>query len=102
LRIYLEETVAKTFSPQWKRTAFFRFVEIFQDNNMSNHFKSKILQYIILPSVSASYEKNEQQSFIHGTSDSSDSNGNIVTSYIYQVLLLQLSKFFIMLNKLMK
>lgn len=53
---------------------------------MSNHFKSKILQYIILPSVSASYEKNEQQSLIYGTSNSSDSNGNIVTSYIYQVL----------------
>lgn len=65
--------------------AFFRFVEIFQDNNMSNHFKSKILQYIILPSVSASYEKNEQQILIYGTSDPSDTTGNIVTSYIYQV-----------------
>jgi len=53
---------------------------------MSNHFKSKILQYIILPSVSASYENNEQQALIHGTSDPSDSTGNIVTSYIYQVL----------------
>lgn len=53
---------------------------------MSNHFKSKILQYIILPSVSASYEKNEQQILIRGTSDPSDSAGNIVTSYIYQVL----------------
>lgn len=52
---------------------------------MSNHFKSKILQYIILPSVSASYEKNEQQALIIGTSDPSDSSGNIVTSYIYQV-----------------
>lgn len=55
---------------------------------MSNHFKSKILQYIILPSVSASYEKNEQQTLIHGTSDpSSNTTENIVTSYIYQVLL---------------
>jgi len=53
---------------------------------MSNHFKSKILQYIILPSVSASYEKNEQQTLIHGISDPSDTTGNIVTSYIYQVL----------------
>jgi len=52
---------------------------------MSNHFKSKILQYIILPSVSASYENNEQQALIYGTSDPSDSTGNIVTSYIYQV-----------------
>jgi hypothetical protein len=86
LRVYLEDIVAKTFSPRWKRLAFFRFVEIFQDNNMSNHFKSKILQYIILPSVSASYEKNEQQILIYGTSDPSDSAGNIVTSYIYQVL----------------
>lgn len=66
--------------------AFFRFVNIFQDNNMSNHFKSKILQYIILPSVSASYEKNEQQTLIHGTTDPSDTTGNIVTSYIYQVI----------------
>lgn len=81
----MEDTVAKSYSPQWKRTAFFRFVEIFQDNNMSNHFKSKILQYIILPCVSASYEKNEQQILIHGSSVSSDSTGNIVTSYIYQV-----------------
>lgn len=86
MRVYLEDIVAKTFSPRWKRTAFFRFVEIFQDNNMSNHFKSKILQHIILPSISASYEKNEQQILIHGTSDPSDSAGNIVTSYIYQVL----------------
>ncbi|XP_025424212.1 transformation/transcription domain-associated protein [Sipha flava] len=86
LRVYLEDIVAKTFSPRWKRLAFFRFVEIFQDNNMSNHFKSKILQYIILPSVSASYEKNEQQILIYGTSDPSDSAGNIVTSYIYQLI----------------
>jgi len=53
---------------------------------MSNLFKSKILQYIILPSVSASYENNEQQALIHGTSDHSDSTGNIVISYIYQVI----------------
>ncbi|XP_050062544.1 transformation/transcription domain-associated protein-like [Aphis gossypii] len=86
LRTYLEETVAKTFSPQWKRKAFFRFVEIFQNNNMSNLFKSKILQYIILPSVSASYENNEQQALIYGTSDHSDSTGNIVKSYIYQLI----------------
>lgn len=84
----MEDVVAKTFSSQWKRTAFFRFVEIFQDNNMNNHFKSKILQYIILPCISASYENNEQQTLIHGTSDPSDSSGNIVTAYIYQVYFL--------------
>lgn len=52
---------------------------------MSNHYKSKILQYIILPCVSASYEKNEDQVLIHGTTIPSDSYGNIVTSYVYQV-----------------
>lgn len=81
----MEDTVAKSFSPQWKRTAFFRFVEIFQDNNMSNHFKSKILQYIILPCVSASYEKNEDQVLIHGTKIPPDTTRNLITSYVYQV-----------------
>lgn len=82
----MEETVAKTFSPEWKRLVFYRFVEIFKDNNMSNNFKSKILQYIILPCVSASYEKNEQQLLIYGTPSTSKLNGNLVTLYIYQVL----------------
>lgn len=83
----MEETVAKTFSPEWKRLAFYRFVEIFKDNTMSNNFKSKILQYIILPCVSASYEKNEQQLLIYGTPSTSKLNGNLVTLYIYQVLI---------------
>lgn len=59
---------------------------MFKDENMNNHFKSKILQYIILPSISASYEKNEQNALIYGTSDPSDPTGNVVTSYINKVL----------------
>lgn len=44
------------------------------------------MQYIILPSISASYEKNEQNALIYGTSDPSDPTGNVVTSYINKVL----------------
>lgn len=69
---------------------------------MTNTFKSKILQHIILPSVSASYEKNEQQALIYGTSDPSDPTGNIVTSYIHKVLklftIILLFKFYVFIN----
>lgn len=41
LRDFLENTVAQNYTVEWKRTAFFRFVEIFPTNEMSQ-VRSKV------------------------------------------------------------
>ena len=41
-REFLEETVADTYSIEWKRKAFFKFVEFFHDAKWCNDLKAKV------------------------------------------------------------
>ena len=59
LKDYLEHEVCSKFSVQWKRAAFFKFIELWRkgDAALSQDLKAKILQYIIIPAFANSFEK---------------------------------------------
>ncbi|GLH10296.1 Transcription-associated protein 1, partial [Gryllus bimaculatus] len=64
LRDFLENTVSQNYTVEWKRTAFFRFIEHFQSTNMSQDLKAKILQLILIPCFAVSFEKGEGEKLI--------------------------------------
>ena len=42
-REFLETTVAETYSVDWRRKAFFKFVDVFHDNKWHNDLKAKVV-----------------------------------------------------------
>lgn len=82
LKSYLENDVAKQYSIEQKRSVFFKFVEIFSQNEYSQELKakvsyfitiillffhslslslsSKVLQYILIPVFTVSFEEGER------------------------------------------
>lgn len=84
LREFLE-TVAQNYTVEWKRSAFFRFVEVFNENNMSQELKAKVLQLIIIPCFSVSFEKGHK--IVGGPpSPYQDSPDNVVSVFINCVI----------------
>lgn len=75
---FLENTVAQNYTVEWKRSAFFRFVEHFPTNSMSNELKAKVIQMILIPCFTVSFENGETNKLI-GTSE------NIVSVSINKV-----------------
>lgn len=89
LRKFLEETVAQTYSIDWKRRAFFQFVEIFDDENVTQDLKANILQYIIIPCFSTSLEKGDAQLLIsNSTEPDFNSPDNIVCVFINRIMVI--------------
>ena len=54
LKSYLENDVAKQYSIEQKRSVFFKFVEIFSQNEYSQELKAKVSYFIILKNFSPS------------------------------------------------
>ena len=108
LKEFLEKTCCQTYGAEWKRTAFFKFVELFRDANFSQELKAEILQHVVIPGFAVSFERGVGEKLI-GTSpiipdqDNSDSVVNVFinkvidpdnpfgTSDAVRILLLQLS-----------
>lgn len=59
LKEFLEKTVGQSYGADWKRAAFFKFVELFRDPNLNQELKAKILQHIIIPGFAVSFERGE-------------------------------------------
>lgn len=86
LRDFLEENVLN-YSIAWKRTAFFKFVEVFHDQSWSQNLKAKILQYIIIPSFADAFEKKEGELLIGGPpAPDSDLPDNLISVFINKVI----------------
>ncbi|XP_014255602.1 transformation/transcription domain-associated protein [Cimex lectularius] len=84
---FLETTVAQSYTIEWKRMAFFRFVELFPTTSLSQDLKAKILQLIIIPCFAHCFEKGEGDKLIGGPpSPKLDSPDNIVSVFINQVI----------------
>jgi hypothetical protein len=78
LKIYIKDVVIKTYSCEWKRKAFFKFVDIFNQpeqtsmvhDNMELSYnqtlKSIILQYVILPCIQHCFENSQHVDLIMG------------------------------------
>ena len=87
LKEFLEQTVAKTFSVQWKHQAFFQFVEDFEDLSVQQELKAKVLQYIIIPCFTVSLQRNEGDELIgYPPSPDQDHHNNVVSVFINRVI----------------
>ncbi|XP_065334181.1 transformation/transcription domain-associated protein isoform X2 [Cloeon dipterum] len=93
LRDFLETTVAPKYSVDWKRRAFFLFVDLFVDplkngqQPLTQELKAKILQYIIIPCFSHSFEIGEGETLIGSpAAPEQDNSDNVVSVFISQVI----------------
>ncbi|XP_034936834.1 transformation/transcription domain-associated protein [Chelonus insularis] len=87
LRDFLENTVAQQYQVDWKRNAFFRFVEHFPSNNMSQELKAKVLQLIIIPCFSVSFERGEGVKLVGGAPmPYQDNPENVVSVFISKII----------------
>lgn len=87
LRDFLENTVAQTYSVEWKRAAFFRFVELFPLPGMTQELKARILQYILIPCFSYSFDNGESEALIGSpAAPEHDSPDNVVSVFISRVI----------------
>ncbi|XP_068742186.1 transformation/transcription domain-associated protein-like isoform X1 [Montipora capricornis] len=87
LRKFLDETVAKSYSVEQKRAVFFKFVELFHDQNFPQELKAKALQYVLIPMFQVSFERGEGDSLIGGPpSPEQDSNENVISVFISKVI----------------
>lgn len=76
--------MAQTYDIEWKRAAFFRFVEHFSSDAMSQELKAKVLQMILIPCFAYSFEKG--QKIVGGTpAPYQDSPDNVVSVFINNV-----------------
>lgn len=84
LRDFLENTVAQTYTLEWKRSAFFRFVEHFATDSMSQELKAKVLQMILIPCFAVSFEKGHK--IVGGApAPYQDNPDNVVSVFINNV-----------------
>ncbi|XP_015602005.1 transformation/transcription domain-associated protein [Cephus cinctus] len=87
LRDFLENTVAQEYTVEWKRSAFFRFVEHFPTNNMSQELKAKVLQLIIIPCFATSFERGEGVKLVGGAPmPYQDNPENVVSVFISKII----------------
>ncbi|XP_038211764.1 transcription-associated protein 1 isoform X1 [Zerene cesonia] len=85
LRDFLENTVAQNYTVEWKRSAFFRFVEHFSGDAMSQELKAKVLQMILIPCFAVSFEKG--QKIVGGPpAPYQDNPDNVVSVFINNVI----------------
>ncbi|KAL4715075.1 hypothetical protein ACJJTC_012122 [Scirpophaga incertulas] len=85
LRDFLENTVAQNYTVEWKRSAFFRFVEHFSSDAMSQDLKAKVLQMILIPCFAVSFEKG--QKIVGGPpAPYQDNPDNVVSVFINNVI----------------
>lgn len=110
LRLYFKDVVAKTYSCEWKRAAFFTFVRIFTTATgnsdvaagddpssssssvptkfvYSQKLKANILQYILIPCFQHSFENNQHVQLIGCTPlPDVDTEDNLISVFINKVV----------------
>ncbi|XP_027217728.2 transformation/transcription domain-associated protein isoform X2 [Penaeus vannamei] len=87
LRDFLEQTVAQTYTVDWKRSAFFQFVEVFEDVSVPQELKAVILQYIIIPCLTVSLENGDGDRLIgYPPAPDQDHPDNVVSVFITRVI----------------
>lgn len=84
LRDFLHNIVCENYTVDWKRNAFFLFVDYFERNNIAIDLKIKILTMIIIPSFAVSFEKGEENRLIRGLSQ--DEESNVISVFINKIV----------------
>lgn len=84
LRDFLHNIVCENYTVDWKRNAFFLFVEYFSRANVTIDLKIKILTMIIIPSFAISFEKGEDNRLIRGLVQ--DEETNVISVFINKII----------------
>lgn len=86
-KLFLERTVIETYSIEWKRDAFAKFVSVFHDANYPQQLKARILQHIIIPSFSHSFNKGLGEALLGGPPQPDGENpNNLIHMFINKVI----------------
>ncbi|XP_077513657.1 transcription-associated protein Nipped-A isoform X4 [Amblyomma americanum] len=87
LREFLDSWAAKGQTVEWKRAAFFRFVEAFGDPAFPQPLLAKVLQQLLIPAFAASFERGEGEALIGGPPQPErDSPDNVISVFINRVI----------------
>lgn len=82
--------MAQSYTIEWKRSAFFRFVELFPNLSVSQELKSKILQMVLIPCFAQSFERGEGEKLVGSpATPDQDNPDNVVSVFISKVLLIE-------------
>ena len=76
--------MCENYTVDWKRNAFFLFVDYFGRANVTVDLKIKILTMIIIPSFAISFEKGEENRLIRGHTQDEDSN--VISVFINNIV----------------
>ncbi|XKL66766.1 hypothetical protein PGB90_010186 [Kerria lacca] len=87
LKNFLVQTVAQGYTVEWKRSAFLRFCELFHLSTVSEELKARILQYIIIPCFTVSFERGEGERLITAsTKPFQGTVDNLVTIFLVKLV----------------
>ncbi|XP_070565955.1 transformation/transcription domain-associated protein-like isoform X2 [Ptychodera flava] len=84
---FLEKEVAQGYSVEQKRAVFFKFVDLFRDQSFPQVLKAKALQYVIIPTFSAAFDRGDGEQLIGGPPNpGQDSQDNIISVFISRLI----------------
>ncbi|OQR70315.1 Transformation/transcription domain-associated protein-like [Tropilaelaps mercedesae] len=88
LKDFIDHTVATQYSVEWKRNAFFKFVKLFEEEtNFPQELVAKVLQRIIIPAFTNSFEKGEGTELIGGEpAPDQDLDDNVISVFILKII----------------
>uniref|UniRef100_A0A6E8VNF8 FAT domain-containing protein n=1 Tax=Anopheles coluzzii TaxID=1518534 RepID=A0A6E8VNF8_ANOCL len=87
MRDFLQNTVCQSYTVEWKRKAFFQFVEVFPSPELAQDLKAKILMMIIIPSFALSFEKGEGNKLVGAPpAPYQEDDSNVVSVFINKVI----------------
>jgi len=98
LKDFLETEVSHKYSVEWKRAAFFEFVRVWKldpagnnvgsiEGGLSQDLRAKILQYILIPCFSWSFEHGEGDKLIGSPpAPDAENDDNVVSGFIINII----------------
>lgn len=77
----------QTYNVEWKRRAFFKFVEVFHDASWPQDLKAKVLQYVLIPCFANAFERGDGERLIGGSpAPDQDNAENVISVFINKVI----------------
>ncbi|KAL7021314.1 hypothetical protein ACKWTF_011837 [Chironomus riparius] len=77
-------TICQNYTVDWKRNAFFMFVDYYNRPTVTTDLKIKILTMILIPSFAISFDKGEESRLIRGLTQ--DEESNIISVFINKIV----------------
>ncbi|XP_053674176.1 transcription-associated protein 1 [Anopheles nili] len=87
MRDFVQNTVCQSYTVEWKRKAFFQFVDVFGSPELAQDLKAKILTVVIIPSFALSFEKGEGNKLVGAPpAPYQEDDSNVVSVFINKVI----------------